>query len=416
MKDKRFLSIIMLIAILFSTFIRFSSNVFAAGDVPGFVYMEMQKYIENNSSQIKFEDGEYLAGLETLDTKSYDLFLTGEVHATKKNYDLRFAFLKYLNQNANVRYYVAEMDYATSYLINEYLKTGNEEIFKYCYNGLKGSFAGTNEEYKFWKKVYEYNKSLLNENKITIIGIDVEYEMSLDVLYYIVGKRNNIMPNEIKDTLFKLYNIFHDFKYSYFKDVMLSLNEDIESKRELYKEFLKDEFEDFEHIVRNTVFSINYGENIYPKLGTLNNERENFMCQNFIELSKRFNDGKYFGQFGAQHIFQDSIGDNIDRLASRIKNSSSKFKNKVCSILYIYQNSKYMDRKTGEPGDILLTLSNKINIQDNVLCKFLNNDNIFNKYNFMGVVEDQNTTNYIQYALILHDSLACTKFDAHLHN
>ncbi|WP_216690549.1 hypothetical protein [Hymenobacter siberiensis] len=64
---------------------------------------------------------------QLFDETFYDnqLFLLGEAHGVQRPQELDFALLKHLNQRAGVRTYVAEVDCAKAYYLNEYLRTGD---------------------------------------------------------------------------------------------------------------------------------------------------------------------------------------------------------------------------------------------------------------------------------------------------
>lgn len=86
------------------------------------------------------QDKSYIKGFSIFDKaiNKYHVFLTGETHYTKKNYDLMLAFIKYLNKKADVKYILCEKGYNDTVYINRYLDTGDEKkpipficIYKY---------------------------------------------------------------------------------------------------------------------------------------------------------------------------------------------------------------------------------------------------------------------------------------------
>ena len=54
------------------------------------------------------------------------LFLLGESHGVQRAQEIDFALLRHLNQRAGVRTYLAEVDCAQAFYLNEYLRTGDE--------------------------------------------------------------------------------------------------------------------------------------------------------------------------------------------------------------------------------------------------------------------------------------------------
>lgn len=96
------------------------------------------------------------------------LFLIGEgAHYAQEMIDTEFEFIKYLNQ-FGYRDVFIERGYASKYLIQKYLDTGDEE----CYRLLS-------DEGNFIKRIYELNCELPDDRKIRLWPIDVDDSGSL---------------------------------------------------------------------------------------------------------------------------------------------------------------------------------------------------------------------------------------------
>ncbi|MDR2401957.1 MAG: hypothetical protein LBD32_00615 [Cytophagales bacterium] len=77
--------------------------------------------------------------------------------------------------------------------------------------------------------------------------------------------------------------------------------------------------------------------------------RKNAMYDNFKKIYKHYySSGKFYGQFGAEHVFLNNIYDeNPTIFATEInKNEDSPVKNKVCSMMIYYINSCYVQIDT----------------------------------------------------------------------
>lgn len=90
------------------------------------------------------------------------LILLGEMHHTQEIYDLEFEFIKYLNK-FGYRNVILEIGYSSRYLIERYLETGDETYYPLIF-----------DEGGLIKKIYEYNKELPEDKKISVWGFDVD--------------------------------------------------------------------------------------------------------------------------------------------------------------------------------------------------------------------------------------------------
>ncbi len=102
------------------------------------------------------------------------IFLLGESHGVQRVQDVDFALLRHLNQRAGVRTYLAEVDCAQAYYLNDYLRTGDEAI-------LDRVFAHWVTEQAQWgnadfqakiRRIRALNQTLPARRRIRLVGID----------------------------------------------------------------------------------------------------------------------------------------------------------------------------------------------------------------------------------------------------
>ena len=138
---------------------------------------ELKMYLEKNHSAICPED-ESMKDLSIMDDdlKNSEIFLTGENHGVKANIELRIKFLRYYKERTNFKYYLCELPYSMTYFLNKYLETKDEDILKNIYEPLKGTDAWNKDEYDYWGYLYEFNKKLPEDDRITLIGPDIEHQ------------------------------------------------------------------------------------------------------------------------------------------------------------------------------------------------------------------------------------------------
>ena len=172
---------------------------------------DTDKYLKKNHSGMNLEE-DYIKGLSILDRdlKKYDVFLAGECHGVKNNYDIRLALIKYFNQKTGVRYFLCEYGYSISAYLNEYLETGDEEILNYVFECFETSIACNKEYYEFYKKLREYNETLDEDKKIILMGIDIEHSITPAIAYLKSILPENAPPTEIASLINSLKKTKYD--------------------------------------------------------------------------------------------------------------------------------------------------------------------------------------------------------------
>ena len=248
----------------------------------------LKKHIRENHSVI-YSKKETMKDLSIIDNdlKDHEIFLIGENHGVKANVELKMKFLKYFKKKINFKYYICELPFSMTYFLNRYLETGNDAILKDIYEPTKGTYAWNKDEYDYWRDLYKYNKTLPSDDKIILIGIDIEHQPK---------------------------NAFRFMEYC--------LNNGYYSK--------------FEHVNNNLLNMLE----VYHS-NNFNGIRDQKLYENFLSISSHLPKGKYFGQIGLSHVFQRAFP-YVNWFASFLNNESSPFKGKVLSVAYAYQNCKYL--------------------------------------------------------------------------
>lgn len=348
-------------------------------------------YLDNNSEVINFNDNNDFKIIED-DIKNNRAFITSEIHGIKANLSFKYAFFKFLHENADVDVLILEISISSGYMLNEYLKTGDINILDNIFSLYKGSTFYTKEEYNFFIKLYDYNKSLSDNNKIKIVGIDIEHSYN-GVLYYLS------YLNEKK----KLIN----FKINQLDDLNFDgnvLNID-------------------EKILLRVIRNINYNKNFYNELDW--QYREKKMYQNYLFLQDVYNINKFYAQFGLMHCFKEITGNNFKSIVYFLdKEGKSKVKNNVLVIASIYKNCKYIDsiqyNNLFYYKKYIINKSyrgNNFNKYQDVLLFKLNDS--LSPYNnelkwFIDRYEplsDKVTTDYFEYILLINDSQPSTPME-----
>ncbi len=269
------------------------------------------------------------------DLENNEIFLTGENHGVKANIALRIKFLKYYKEKTNFRYYLCELPYSMTYFLNTYLKTKDENILKDIYKPLKGTDAWNKDEYDYWGTLYEFNMGLPRDDRMILVGTDIEHQPqnAIRFMKYCLDKNHvwGLINDYVEEFTDKDDIINEEVEYFYKK-----INEELSQNEDLYKSLLGEYYYKFKHVNDNllNMFKVYTGTNF-------NGIRDVKMYENFLSLSACLPKGKYFGQLGLSHIFQRAFP-NISWLGSSLNKEGSRFKGKVLSIAYAYQNCRYL--------------------------------------------------------------------------
>lgn len=177
--------------------------------------------------------------------------------------------------------------------------------------------------------------------------------MGLIYLHSILPNKN---PSPKITSMIKHLNKLYSQKNSsrnIFKKFSLKLTQSIKSNKELYKEYLGNNFLGFELVNENILCALeNYNSPDFWQL------RDAKMYDNFKRIYATLPKGKFFGPFGLLHTLQKRNND-IDWLASLLNNDTSIFKNKVLSIALLYKDCMYKtsisEHKSGNPYGLYST-------------------------------------------------------------
>lgn len=326
--------------------------------------LDVRDYLQINNSSINIKDVNDFGGLELIkeDLNDKKIIFTGENHTLTKDDEVRMKLIKYLQKEININYYLLEWGYSSAYFMNKYLESGDEEILKKIFYNVEGTAGHNTDDYNFFKDLYEFNKTLHEEDKIKVVGIDIEHNIksSYDYIKAIV-KDESLNTEALEKVLISLEDLISYLKTSpkinqdeqmkLFYNLNSNIDvliDDIKNNKETYVNMFKEDFFGFELVVKNIKAKYLH-DTAYNDAEKYLSTREEQMYENFMVQDKNIGNGIYFGQFGANHISKSPMRlENVQSetetsyidfkpLAS-ILNNSDKYKGKVMSILYTYED------------------------------------------------------------------------------
>lgn len=336
----------------------------------------VKKYMLNNN---KFD---------VIDIDNYEVFLTGETHTMAKSDEFKKEFFSYLNKNAGIKNIIEEVGFGSGLLLNRYIQTGNEKDLEFYMKQLKGTMSYNKEKYEFYKWLYEYNLQLDEQGKITIYGIDIEHQP----LTAIKGISTLIDKNkEVPQSLEQAIKYIEENNQT----AILYLKMAYDNNKEVCEEYFGDNFIIFENCIKN----------LYP-VETGSDMRDKVMMDNFSFIYSLNKDEKFFGQLGSEHIYQDYMdsdymsSDEV-RFGILLNSNNSPVKNKVYSLLCVYQNIAGTN-----PSENSVDYSLIKNYKEDMFVDLSQENSPFykKKYFFKDKESAWATCDYIQGLMILIDS------------
>ncbi|HBI56796.1 MAG TPA: hypothetical protein DG577_01005 [Firmicutes bacterium] len=298
----------------------------SAGNQPDIV----APYLAENSQSLDLENMDLSLLGEDLNCQ---VFLSGaQWHGTTANYDLHYALFTALHKQAGVRYLLLDSGYATAQVYNDYLQTGNPDLLNMALDGIRFSNSSCNEHRLFWERLYKYNQGLSPEDKIVVIGIDVEYQIGTAISYLCFISDNQLgnyypVTGYLGETK-ALHKYVTGLKAKYHEDPGL------------FENIFGDNIHKFELVLQNLTdtVSANLRSDFFP-------DREKLMYTNFLAAYNNNPKGKYFGHFTMEHIYQRQVKSgnlaDADRLGMLLVQEDSSLRDQVVSIAAFYHNSEF---------------------------------------------------------------------------
>lgn len=378
---------------------------------------EIYDYLVENKSVINIDNSNEYLDLAIIDDdlKNNEIFFTGENHGLKTNIKLRMKFLKYFKEKTDFKYYLCELSYSDSYFLNKFLESGDIKIIEKMYKPLKGTFAWNKDSYNHWKELYEYNNTLPEDKKIKVVGVDIEHQLENAFWYMNSVLPAKESPKEIEDFINELKLIEKEEKIineDEIKAFSKNFKKDIAKNENIYKEYLGENFFGFKLVNDNILYRFEaYNSKHFNKI------RDKRIYENFKKVYESFPKGKYYGQWGLNHVFQKEQ-DNTKWLGAAMNNEDSVLKDKVLSIVYVYNNCKFMNRDNKGNGTYFISdmnssnenadILNDISENDVTIFKLNNKNSPFSKELIWPFIyrspKNGVTTDYFQYIIMIKNS------------
>jgi hypothetical protein len=278
----------------------------------GLAQEELSGYLKTHHYSFTLDSGFDTQTRDTLRNKleNYQLVLQAEggSHYLDFYNRLTMVWFRFLNADLGLTHFFLEAGHSSAILVNKFLETGDTGYIKLRNN----PFLGT---------LYEYNAGIEPKKKLHIFGVDFERPWS-----YVRGLKTilpgEIPPAEITPFIDQIREANDTIRNcDYILNINRQLKKALSQHEALFKAYLGNNFNDFEHIILN-------GKNCKDAL----NNRNGNMASNFLSFARETGDKIYYGELGEAHTIL-----NYRNVGSLI-NKAPGFEGKVATVnVYCYK-------------------------------------------------------------------------------
>jgi len=283
------------------------------------------------------DDGNY-SGYEALvQNNDIRLFALGEHwHNIKSVPKATFKLLKFLNENANVTVLAIEQGKSVAWMINSYLRSGDENMLSHI---TRNTMFWGKEHREFFRDLRNFNLQVSQEKQITVESIDIEYKMESAVFVINELIESKPLPEELNSTVGEFKRVYEETKveresydgiavfFYYDRDFIQGLVirtlADLEERSENYIDFFEDDFTTFATMILEMDDGLTFD---YTNANQNYKFRDRIIYKNFIDLKDQYPNAGILCPIGMRHV------ENGSSLANLSNKPNSPFFNEVAII------------------------------------------------------------------------------------
>lgn len=382
--------------------------------------LSVEEYNAKYAKTIDFENG---IDDKTFGHADYRVFLAGEYHAQTKGYQSKKMLIQYLHEKQDVDYLICELGMGHGMFLDDYIQNGDDEKLKFFMNQIENTMAWTKEEYEFWQWLYEYNQQQSEQDKLHIIGLDVEIERypkcTIKGLSLLLD--DSVAPAE------EIQPLIERMKQGD-ETVIWEFPKVLEEYPDQMQEAFGENFPWAEQYAKNVEATKKYFELDKSKGVNAHQIRDNAMADNLCFVLEQLpEDAKFFGQFGGAYVIQSAIDTGngfdecYDRFAMQLQEDDSPVKGEVCSIYMVFlqknEDSRWGYSYMEYQSEMPIYLFRNYYAQDTFI-PLNEKESPFTRYGEEQVQDREGSdnkaamglTDYFQKILLLPDSEACEPY------
>lgn len=266
------------------------------------------------------------------------IFLVGELLGVAETNPTDLALLSYLHDAARVRTYLGELSHAHAELLNDYLGSGDTRILDFIFEQMEGSIVCSREKRQSWIDLRRWNLRLPPNERITIVGVDLERfrpELTLAYLRRLLraGSRNPAVAQA--GSLIDAAGPHPPPEAA--RALADALAARLGRGRADYAAALGPRLFDYELALRN----LEDRYRCYADPTRFDQLRDRVMYENLCLQERHRPLGPMFGRIGSGHVLQRRF-DGVDRLGELLAQEGSPWKGRVASFFPLYASSRHL--------------------------------------------------------------------------
>ena len=292
----------------------------------------LYSYLRANMQEITLSSDE---AIPVFDHSFYNntLFLFGENHGSANPQLFDILLFKQLYKNAGVRNYIAEMDATKAWLLNKYLRDGNEEYLKKVFSSWIADTAqwANTSNYKKFQALHLFYQSLPASQKFTILGIDAiqDYGLLKEYTHFFADGEKEKPIQLYLDSLQRITDTISYKGRAGLGNFARRLLRQFENNKKNYSKALAGKTKAFQHFITSLSFS---GAGMY---------RDSVMYRNMQSIVNTFGlqQKKMYGFLGFYHCLQAGYEKSVP-FAAALEKYMPAFSGKIISIQMLALQSK----------------------------------------------------------------------------
>lgn len=297
---------------------------------------EVVQYLGKNNFEIETPSS-YQPFLQKISDAKF--IAVGESHGTETSYEVVNTIIDVISEVSTIDYYLVEFDYSSSYYLNKYLKSGDENYLDEVFSHFEGTFFYNRSIADSFKKIKA--KSELKD--LIIVGIDIYHVplIGFKHLSSIIDKDkiyNSQYPNF--KTFMSLPQESVKYRNAEFIDLLKSSINELEGVIGSSSEYFGASISDALYILKAMDISYNIKISDEEKLDSL---RDNQMFENFKLLGHHLGvkpSDKLFFFGGREHVIKVELP-YANKFVS-LMNSQIYSDGETVSMAMFYANSLFM--------------------------------------------------------------------------
>lgn len=348
-----------------------------------------------------------------IDVEGKRLFLLGETHGVAANYAIDLVLLRYFHRVAGVRAYLMEFSHAHAQFINQYLDTGDESLLDFTLEQLFGFTDGSMERRNFFTSLRAWNQSLPQQDRVTVVGFDVERMPGISIAYLKQQLGNWQLQPRLLEISLQMSTLPERPTLAQAKAVIELLANDVAAHRQEYQSMLGDHWFNFELTLDNLTDRIR----VTADPARYNELRDAAQLSNFLRLAEHTPFTLAYGRCGSAHVLQHST-DGIEHFSALLQQDDSPWRGQVLGIWPLYAAGEHVSFADGQYGttpcaDDAAATKPFVSAADSevTLFKLTGEGSPFARQLLLPSEATQGvTTDYFQYVVLVKHAIAATPF------